>query len=431
MQINIPQLYRIFQKYRKISTDSRQIDPGSLFFALKGEQFDGNRFSADALKKGAAFAVVDDEKLAGRKDHLLVDHVLDTLQKLAIYHRDKLKIPVIGITGSNGKTTTKELVSRVLEKKYRTFATTGNLNNHIGVPLSVLNIDSTHEIAVIEMGANHQGEIAFLCNISRPDYGLITNIGKAHLEGFGGYEGVIKAKGELYDYIRENEGRLFVNSNDDLLIGLSNGIKKTTYGSTEQADARGEPADSFPFLSVSVLLNGQTWAIRTNLVGNYNFSNVMAATCIGKYFGVDAKSIVDAIEHYRPENNRSQLIRTKHNQVVMDAYNANPTSMELALKNFVKSDYPHKMLILGDMLELGMESKAEHRKILELAVNLGFSNIMLVGPDFSKHANTHIMKSFSTCGEAMNYLTTHPVRDHFILIKGSRGIGLEKLLEAL
>lgn len=431
MQINIPQLYRIFQKYRKISTDSRQIVPGSLFFALKGEQFDGNRFSADALKKGAAIAVVDDKRLAGKKDHLLVDHVLETLQKLAIYHRDRLNIPVIGITGSNGKTTTKELISRVLAKKYRTFATTGNLNNYIGVPLSILDIDSTHEIAVIEMGANHQGEIAFLCNISRPHYGLVTNIGKAHLEGFGGYEGVIKAKGELYDYTRENEGRLFVNNDDDLLMELSEGIKRITYGSSKQADLRGEPTDSFPFLSVSVLLNGQTRSIRTSLVGNYNFSNVLAAACIGNYFGVDAKLIVDAIENYRPENNRSQLIRTKNNQVVMDAYNANPTSMELALKNFVKSDHPHKMLILGDMLEIGMESEAEHRKILRLAANLGFSGILLVGPEFSKLADMHLMKSFLTSREAMNYLTTHPVRNHFILIKGSRGIGLEKVLEAL
>ncbi len=431
MKIDVPALYKIFLKHPQITIDSRKVVPGSMFFALKGENFDGNRFASDALAKGAAYAVIDDESLDTSHAYLLVDDVLKTLQELAIFHRRRIGIPVIGITGSNGKTTTKELIGRVLVQKYKTFATTGNLNNHIGVPLSVLAIDESHEIAVIEMGANHQGEIAALCKISMPTHGIITNIGKAHLEGFGGYQGVIKAKGELYDYIRDHGGELFVHAGDELLMKLSHGISRNTYGTTDDADFRGEIRDSFPFLSANLFFSDKMRQTDTRLVGAYNFSNIMAAACIGEYFNVPAGDIAGAIQNYNPQNNRSQLIKTSRNEIVMDAYNANPSSMEQALRNFARSSHDNKMLILGDMLELGQDSAAEHRQMLELALQLGFRDMLLVGKEFSSIAAGLQHQTFASREEAMEFLSKNPPAGRFILIKGSRGIGLEKLLEVL
>jgi len=431
MKTYLYDIYAAFRQSQKIVTDSRKIVPGSIFFALKGDNFNGNAFAEEALDNGASFAVVDEQKYVAGSRYFLVENVLQALQALAVHHRAQLKIPVIGITGTNGKTTTKELTARVLSKKFRTSSTSGNLNNHIGVPLSVLQIKPDDEIAVIELGANHPGEIAALSAIAMPDYGLITNVGKAHLEGFGSYEGVITAKNELYSYLNEHHGHVFVNGSDDLLMRLSANIKRTTYGSIENAGVYGKLSGIFPFVSIEARFGDKTIEINSKLVGAYNFENIMAAVCIGSFFGVDSNLIKAAIEEYIPENNRSQIIETKNNSVILDAYNANPTSMEAALRAFASYPVENKMLIIGDMLELGIASHAEHQRIFDIINSLGFTDVLLVGKYFTRVSMNSDVPAFSKISLATHWLKIHKPENKTILIKGSRGIMLEKALKRL
>ncbi len=409
-----------------MTTDSRNVEKGAIFFALKGDHFDGNRFADEALDKGAALAVVDDKAIGGQSSVLYVDDALSTLQKLAAYHRDQLTIPLIGLTGSNGKTTTKELIQRVLNKKFRTVATTGNLNNHIGVPLTILGITPGTEMAVIEMGANHQGEIALLCNIAKPTHGLITNIGKAHLEGFGGFEGVVRAKTELYAYLKSVKGKAFVNRDDEMLMGLAARLPVMTYGMAEGADVQGRISGSSPFLEIE-------WGgfqLRTQLYGDYNFYNVMAAICAGTAFGVGKEDIADAVVHYVPSNSRSQVIESSRNTIMLDAYNANPTSMLAAIGHFGRQAFPRKMMILGDMLELGASSPGEHAAILR-ELDKYHASVILIGPEFTAADHEKKFITFPDAENAAAWLETHPPQGEHILIKGSRGMQLEKLLKKL
>jgi len=433
MNPQIRELYEIFKDSPIISTDSRHIPQDSIFFALKGENFNGNLFAIDALAQGAKVAVVDDPGIENVNGRIIkVDDALQALQQLAIVHRQQLKIPVIGITGSNGKTTSKELIRSVLSEKFKTFATSGNLNNHIGVPLSILSITNNTEIAIIEMGANHQGEIAELCEISQPDFGIITNIGKAHLEGFGGLEGVIKAKTELYKYIKHHKGKLFVNADDPLLMEKSSGLDGILYGTSKNNSLSGEVTGKFPFLSVDLNINGQVYQTESNLIGSYNFANIMAAACIGKYFGVKPELIKQGISSYKPENNRSQWLETTNNKIILDAYNANPSSMKLALENFAESPYARKAMILGDMLELGDYAQTEHEFIVELAVNYDFEKIVLIGKNFKSFSSSYpICQSFEDVMSAKKELEKINLKNYTILLKGSRGVKLEKLLEVL
>jgi len=423
------EIYSIFLKNRSISTDSRQLLPGCLFFALKGENFDGNKYAQKAIEAGAAYAVIDDENYDGPAT-ILVDDVLITLQNLANMHRRNFKIPVVAITGSNGKTTTKELLNAVLSQKYKVTATKGNLNNHIGVPLTLLGITDETQLAIIEMGANHQGEIAQLCAIAEPTHGLITNIGKAHLDGFGGYEGVIKAKSELYSWLRASGGVAFVNSGNQLLMELTTGIERTLYGTQEDVFARGKIKENTDMMAIDWITETGTINIETNLAGNYNFENVMAAICAGMFFEVPLSEIRTAISSYFPSNSRSQVMKTAKNSIILDAYNANPTSMQAAIENLRQVKAMHKMVILGDMLELGDESLAEHSALTKLIEESDFENVILVGPDFTEVAHS-IFTCFRTSDEARDWLKTHNISGFTILVKGSRGIKMEKVLEAL
>ena len=429
MQISIEELYSIYLEHQVISTDSRQIMPGCLFFALKGDNFDGNKYAGTALNAGAAFAVIDDETYAGSKT-LLVNDVLEALQKLALLHRRKFNIPVVAITGSNGKTTTKELINAVLSQQYYVTATKGNLNNHIGVPLTLLSITNETQIAIIEMGANHQLEIARLCQLAEPTHGLITNIGKAHLGGFGGFEGVIKAKSELYTWLRKSAATVFVNSANTLLMDLTTGMNRILYGSDEGRQTRGKARSNTSSLELDWFLGNDKITIQTNLVGNYNFENILAAICIGSFFNVSTDKIRAAIHSYQPSNSRSQAVKTTRNSIILDAYNANPTSMQLALENFKLIKVPHKMVILGDMLELGNESPAEHLAIVNLVSASGFDRVLFVGPDF-KEAASQRFPCFGNSDEAREWLQKVQIKDFTILVKGSRGIKMEKVLEAL
>ena len=431
MRISIDQLYAHYLEAGSVTTDTRKITPGCIFFALRGENFDGNAFSNEAIAKGARFSVVDNASFDSGDHTILVDDTLKAMQKLAGFHRDQLNIPVIAITGTNGKTTTKELINAVLSRKFETIATEGNLNNHIGVPLTLLSICKTTNIAIIEMGANHKGEIATLCEIASPEFGIITNIGKAHLEGFGSYEGVISTKKELFEFISESGGQLFVNSDNDLLTQLSENISTITYGARSGAWCHGWPEESNPFAKLRWDSPEGLLAITTSLVGAYNFENVMAAICIGQYFGVPPMEIRAAIATYHPSNNRSQIIETGNNQLIMDAYNANPTSMKAAILNFRNLNSPSKMVILGDMFELGNETKKEHTEIVRLLDESNFETVMLVGPRFGSVSVPQHFLSFSSTKEATGWLGKHPYKGHTILIKGSRGIHLEDIKEAL
>jgi len=431
MTTSLSELYRLFIQQGKISTDTRNTEPGTIFFALKGDSFDGNAFATLALEKGAGFAVIDNEKYQTQQRCLLVENVETTLQQLATHHRKQLKIPVIGITGTNGKTTTKELTGNVLAGKFKTVFTRGNLNNHIGVPLSVLSIKQETEIAVIEMGANHVGEIASLCQISRPTHGIITNIGRAHLEGFGSFEGVVRAKSELYDFLKKNHGFVFLYADDNLLADLSIDIPKTTYGAGTHEGLKGEIIEKSRFLSAKIHFKTGTRIIHTQMIGQYNFANIMAAASIGEYFGVEPNLICEAIEHYTPSNNRSQFIVTKHNQLVMDAYNANPTSMELAILSFSAFDGDGKIAILGDMRELGKESLTEHQHVLELALSQNFESVYLVGDQFSQVSKGHHVQGFQNVEEACEFFQKKILKNKTVLIKASRGTQLEKLMEVL
>ena len=429
MPVTIEELYTLFLKHQSVSTDSRLVIPGCLFFALKGDNFDGNKYAKVALDAGAAYAVIDDPLYEGNKT-LLVNDVLETLQLLAQMHLRKFDIPVVAITGSNGKTTTKELISTVLRSQYKVTATKGNLNNHIGVPLTLLEITNETQIAIVEMGANHQGEIAHLCTLAEPTHGLITNIGKAHLGGFGGYEGVIKAKSELYSWLRNSGGVAFVNGDNPLLTELSTGIKRILYGELQDNSCRGQARDKHGMLRIDWLTGNQVSPVNTNLVGSYNFENVMAAICLGTFFDIPSGLIKSAISSYIPSNSRSQAMKTDRNSVILDAYNANPTSMQLAIENFSRMKAPHKMVILGDMLELGEESFAEHLAMVNLVDTAGFEKVILVGPDFTKAAGKRF-PCFLTSFDACKWLITQQLQDYSILVKGSRGIEMEKVLQAL
>jgi len=431
----INRLYELFLKYPVINTDSRKVDQGSLFFALKGENFDGNKFARNALSNGAAYAVVDDPSLVNNDRYVLVDDALRTLQLLALHHRKKFNIPFIGITGSNGKTTTKELMASVLNQKYKVISTSGNLNNHIGVPLTLLQLNNNHEIAVIEMGANHKGEIGTLCEIAQPGYGIITNVGKAHLEGFRSFEGVKKTKKELYDHIRKNNGTILINSEDKDLMYMAEGISKITYGySNNKAEVLAQQIKAEPFLSIA----WKSWkyiegfSIQTKLLGDYNWSNVMAAITAGNLFEVEPEKINNAIAAYVPSNNRSQFLKTSSNEIILDAYNANPTSMEKALQNFFKLNKRKKCVIIGDMLELGEDSPKEHESILEIIHRnrQNLDKVFLVGEQFSSLQMENALTFRDTDG-IKTYLRQQPLKDKTILIKGSRGNHLETLTEVL
>jgi UDP-N-acetylmuramoyl-tripeptide--D-alanyl-D-alanine ligase len=422
-------LYALFQKHPTIIIDSRAITPGCLFFALKGETFDGNAFAADSLEKGAAFAIIDNPAYTSTHT-FLVPNVLESLQELARIHRSNLNIPVIGITGTNGKTTTKELINAVLQSQYHVLATTGNLNNHIGVPLTLLSITRNTEIAIIEMGANHPGEIAFLCDIARPTLGLITNIGKAHLEGFGGFEGVIRTKSELYQFLRSNKGKAFVNGDNPLLMDLSEGIECILYGSNNTFQTQVMSTKSDPFLQVLWSQKGEEITINTWVVGSYNLENVSAALSVATYFQIPKEKVVQAISSYQPSNNRSQEVKTASNRVILDAYNANPSSMKAALMNFAGMKADKKMLILGDMLELGNESGVEHRAVIQLIKDNGFAEVILVGPEFQMVQDSNLV-TFRDISSATEWLRQHPVSGYTILVKGSRGIKMEKIMEVL
>ncbi len=427
--MEIEKLYRLFVQHPVISTDSRKIPSGCLFFALKGENFDGNTFATESLKKGAAYAIIDQSGLANDGRLIQVDNVLECLQHLANYHRKQLGVKIIAITGTNGKTTTKELTSAVLQQKYHVAFTQGNLNNHIGVPLTLLAMTTQAELAVIEMGANHPGEIAALCKIAEPDYGLITNIGEAHLEGFGSFEGVVRTKSELYDFLKAKQGKCFLNIDNKLLAKQAKGLELITYGSLPEAMLQGTPEEGAYFLTVKALFPKGWLYIKSKLIGSYNFENVMAAALVGLYFGVDPLLIQKAVETYQPGNNRSQLIQIRSNKVIMDAYNANPTSMMAALENFKKIEHSQKVMILGDMLELGSQSEEEHQKIADFINRENFFQVFFVGKNFSKTNTKESVKKIKSSELLAEYMEKQaPMEDSLILIKGSRGMQLEKVI---
>jgi len=429
--MEISNLYSIFQTHPTVTTDSRNIPANSLFFALKGENFNGNAFAADALAKGAAFAVIDEPDFATDVRMILVENVLLCLQQLANYHRNQLRLPILAITGTNGKTTTKELITAVLSKKFRVDSTKGNLNNHIGVPLTLLSMTKNTEFGVVEMGANHPGEIKTLCEIANPDFGLITNIGKAHLEGFGSFEGVIRTKSEMYDFIRNKGGKCFLNADNPILAKQAGGIEQISYGTSTGYFMPGEIASTGNHLVAKALFPKGWLYLKSKLVGDYNFENLLAAACIGKYFEVDPLLIQESIAEYTPSNNRSQLIQKEKNTIIMDAYNANPTSMMAALSNFASINHDDKCIILGDMLELGDSSAEEHQKIADFIEEQNFSEVFLIGPQFKNTINIKEKKKFDQVELLSNYLKTQPIENKLILIKGSRGIHLEKILELL
>ncbi|MEG0984706.1 UDP-N-acetylmuramoyl-tripeptide--D-alanyl-D-alanine ligase [Algoriella sp.] len=422
------ELFEQFLKSKTVTTDTRNISKDCIFFALKGANFNGNTFAQEAINQGARIAIVDEAEFENQTNNIfLVDDALKTLQDLAKTYRNYLKIPFIGLTGSNGKTTTKELISAVLKEKFRTHYTFGNLNNHIGVPLTILSIPENTEIAVIEMGANHQKEIELLASISQPDFGDITNFGKAHLEGFGGFEGVIKGKSELYDYLKSANKIAFINANDPIQVEKTIDIKQITFSDQNNADYQIELLENKQeYLAVKY----QNLDIQSHLTGNYNFSNISCAIAIGSYFGIDSDLIKQGIENYYPSNNRSQIIEKENYKIVMDAYNANPSSMEASLNNFAKFE-GSKTIVIGDMFELGEESKTEHQRILELAESLNFNQIYILGLHFKETnaTNTNVVK-FDNRQSFEEFLKNNAINSQNILIKGSHGMRLD-LLETL
>ena len=422
-------LYQHFLSSDGVATDSREDVTNKIFFALSGENFNGNKFTVDALNKGAQLCIIDDPAYLINGKCILVSDVLSTLQELAKYHRKKSSATVLAITGSNGKTTTKELISSVLANYANIISTQGNYNNHIGVPLTLLNIEPSTKIAVVEMGANHIGEINKLCELAEPDIGIITNIGKAHLEGFGSFEGVIQAKNELYNYLKKHKGKAIVNSDDDLLTELCRDIPQFTYG-TNNADVVGEIIEYIPNVKLIWGYNESTIECNSQLYGKYNFYNIMAAIATGLFFNIPAEKINTAIESFVPKNNRSQLIKTKENSVILDAYNSNPTSLNEAIISFAESEFINPWLILGDMLELGDYSMDEHQIIIEKVNNNGFTNVVLIGEDFYNTKGNSFIK-FKTVDESRNYLSANKIKNANILVKGSRGMKLEKLLDML
>ena len=425
--MTIPELYQVYLQYQSVQTDTRKLKQGDLFFALKGPSFNGNEFAKQALDAGAAYAIIDEKDFFVEGKTILVDDVLTALQDLSLHHRMQFDIPFIAITGSNGKTTTKELIHAVLSSTFKTSTTVGNLNNHIGVPLTLLSIPPGTEMAVVEMGANHQGEIASYCAYTRPTHGLITNCGKAHLEGFGGVEGVKKGKGELFAYLRSNNGIAFIMNDYEYLHDLSKGIDKIYSYGTENADVAGKALEGEQFLSVK-FSKGFEGTIKTNLVGNYNLPNVLAAVAVGKYFGVKDELVKNSIEAYLPSNSRSQLLEKGNTKIILDAYNANPSSMKLAIENLAGMDASKKILVLGAMAELGNESLEEHKNIVDTIAKFNWTEVVLVGGDFLKIP--HPFKAFSNAAEAGDYLKGK-VDDAYLLVKGSRSMQMEKLLNYL
>ncbi|MDR3266396.1 MAG: UDP-N-acetylmuramoyl-tripeptide--D-alanyl-D-alanine ligase [Tannerella sp.] len=428
--MTIPELYELFLEHRTVTTDSRNCPPDAIFFALKGENFDGNNFAEKALEAGCAYAITDNPDKVKNEKMILVDDVLQTLQQLARHHRETFDIPVIAITGTNGKTTTKELTAAVLSQQYNVLYTQGNQNNHIGTPLTLLRLKPEHEFAIIEMGANHAGEIKALCEIALPNYGLITNVGMAHLEGFGSLEGVIKAKGELYDFLRENDGLVFVNQENKYLTQMVYGLDVCPYG-TQMKDitfVAGKVLKPGSFLEFEWFHDfGESYACKTNLVGDYNLWNVLAAISIGLFFMVDAPLINASISAYKPTNNRSQFHPTAHNELIIDTYNANPDSMSAALENFQMLQAPKKAVILGDMLELGEKSLELHQEIVSRLNS--YDKVLLCGQKFSEVGAS--FDCFHDTDDLADYLRKYPFSGYSILIKGSHGIHLEKIIELL
>ncbi len=423
----IEEIYKIYRSYPSVQTDTRKLKEGDLFFALKGPNFNGNLFAEKALEQGAAFVFVDEKNLSGHERIIETGNVLSTLQALAKFHRQQFKkIPFIAITGSNGKTTTKELVHEVLASAYKTYTTQGNLNNHIGVPLTILKIKDDAEMAVIEMGANHLHEIASYCEYTMPTHGLITNIGKAHLEGFGGVENVKKGKGELFDYIKKHRGIVFVNADDIAIVDLSKSInKKKIYGSSG-TDVRGKIIQSDPFPEIRIE-GSNSITIKTKLTGVYNFSNVLAAVCVGRHFNVADEKIIRAIENYVPSNSRSQMIHQGSNTIILDAYNANPGSMKAAIENFASMKGEKKILLLGAMMELGADSNKEHESLIDLIGKYKWHDVVLVGKNFNEL--NHKYRQFDNAGQVREWLRQKHFENAQILIKGSRSMQMEKVLE--
>lgn len=425
--MSIEEIYKIYQQFPSVQTDTRKLKSGDLFFALKGENFNGNLFAQQAIEQGAAYAVVDEPSNASSEKIIVVDDVLKTLQDLSGYHRNQFNIPFIAITGSNGKTTTKELIHAVLSSTFKTYTTEGNLNNHIGIPLTILKIKKDAAIAVIEMGANHQKEIEGYCKYAQPTHGIITNAGKAHLEGFGGVEGVKKGKGELYDFLRANQGTAFVMWDYDYLRSMSKGIPNIIRYGTKDADITGDVYQAEPYLTVEIIKGIDIKKIATQLTGEYNLPNVLAAVAVGNYFKVDAEKIKTSIENYAPSNSRSQLIELNENKIILDAYNANPTSMKAAIENLAKFNVKNKILILGGMAELGASSLEEHQDIISLIGKYKWKDVVLVGGDFLKLK--HPYRSFENSIQAKEWFQKQNFHDNYFLIKGSRSMKMEKVIE--
>ncbi|MEO6175146.1 MAG: UDP-N-acetylmuramoyl-tripeptide--D-alanyl-D-alanine ligase [Flavobacterium circumlabens] len=425
--MNIQDIHNLFLQCKSVSIDTRKIETNSMFFAIKGENFDANTFAKQALDLGALFVVIDNASYFIDERTVLVENSLETLQELASFHRTYLNLPVVALTGSNGKTTTKELINVVLSKKFKTKATIGNLNNHIGVPLTLLSFTKDTQIGIVEMGANHKKEIEFLCEIAQPDYGYITNFGKAHLEGFGGVEGVIQGKSEMYKYLAEHDKTVFVNLEDPIQVEKSKEIKRFTFGiKKNEANVRINTIEANPF----VVIEYEEFVVNSNLIGLYNANNINAAVAIGIYFNVGNNDIKAAIESYTPDNNRSQLLKKGTNQIILDAYNANPSSMAVAIANFIQLDNSKKIMILGDMFELGNESSQEHKIIVDSVIGQNQSVCYLIGKDFYAHriSNENVF-FFETFDAFADYLKTIKFNDNTILIKGSRGMALERTLE--
>ena len=427
--MSIIDLYDLFIHNPQITTDSRNCPKGSIFFALKGDKFDGNQYAGKALASGCVYAVIDNPDYYIGERTILVDNVLKTLQQLAHHHRKVLGLPIIGITGTNGKTTTKELLAAVLSTKFNLLYTEGNFNNHIGVPLPLLRLTHDHEMAVIEMGASHPGDIKELVDIVHPNYGIITNVGRAHLEGFGSFEGVIRTKGELYDYIRRSKGKIFIKKENEYLQSIAKGIEQITYGNGDDAFASGQVVSCDPFLVFNWKQQGKLHTVETHMIGSYNLDNVLAAVAVGRFFKIPAERISRAIAAYEPTNNRSQFKKTENNELIIDAYNANPSSMKVALDNFITMPVQPKAIILGDMRELGPTSDELHAEVVEQIKKGQFDKVFLCGEHFSKVGKE--FSPFATTEAMVEELRKQPLKGYHILIKGSHSMGLEKLADIL
>ena len=427
--MSIIDLYDLFIHNPQITTDSRNCPKGSIFFALKGDKFDGNQYAGKALASGCVYAVIDNPDYYIGERTILVDNVLKTLQQLAHHHRKVLGLPIIGITGTNGKTTTKELLAAVLSTKFNLLYTEGNFNNHIGVPLTLLRLTHDHEMAVIEMGASHPGDIKELVDIVHPNYGIITNVGRAHLEGFGSFEGVIRTKGELYDYIRRSKGKIFIKKENEYLQSIAKGIEQITYGNGDDAFASGQVVSCDPFLVFNWKQQGKLHTVETHMIGSYNLDNVLAAVAVGRFFKIPAERISRAIAAYEPTNNRSQFKKTDNNELIIDAYNANPSSMKVALDNFITMPVQPKAIILGDMRELGPTSDEVHAEVVEQIKKGQFDKVFLCGEHFSKVGKE--FSPFATTEAMVEELRKQPLKGYHILIKGSPSMGLEKLADIL